>query len=138
MLTVKDIMHEKLFTIHASDTILKAFKLMQDKEIRHLPVFDADEKLVGILSDKDVLQAMEFNEKGMPSAKVLDFMTWPVESVSDQATVPKVIEKILENKISALLVMNDLGLPTGILTTDDLILSFLDLINKDEINSLGA
>jgi acetoin utilization protein AcuB len=135
MLRVKDIMHEKLFTIHASDSILRAFKLMHDKEIRHLPVFDDDEKLVGILSDKDVLQAMDFNEKGMPSAKVMDFMSWPVESVSDQATVPEVIEKILENKISALLVMNDLGLPTGILTTDDLILGYLDLIHKDENNS---
>lgn len=132
MLAVKNFMKEKLYKVSASDTVLSAFKLMREKEIRHLPVFDEDEKIVGMLSDRDILKAIELEEKGMPCAKVYDFMSWPVEIVSEDMTIPQVIDKIVENKISALLVKNDLGIPIGIITTEDLILGFQALIQKEE------
>ena len=37
--------------------MMKASKLMKDHDIRRLPVVDADGRLIGILSDRDIKEA---------------------------------------------------------------------------------
>src|SRR5260370_31872588 len=64
---VKDTMTESVIGIHATASLLQAIALMLRSHISALPVFDANESLVGILSEGDMLQRSELaTQKGRP------------------------------------------------------------------------
>lgn len=53
---VKDVMTSQIFTVSPNTSVEECLALMQKHHIRHLPVV-ADERVVGILSIRDVLEA---------------------------------------------------------------------------------
>ncbi|XP_020524133.1 CBS domain-containing protein CBSX3, mitochondrial [Amborella trichopoda] len=61
---VGDIMTDenKLITVTSDTSILQAMKLMTEKHIRHIPVIDA--KMVGMVSIRDVVQAVVDEQSG--------------------------------------------------------------------------
>lgn len=66
--TVGDIMHKSVVTIHADDLLEEAAAQMRDQEISFLPVVEGDNKIIGIITDKDIFSAfidiMGYNNKG--------------------------------------------------------------------------
>ena len=139
MITSKKLMTDKLTTIGPEASMLDAYQLMFLKEIRHLPVFE-DGKLVGMLSEKDMQRAMVV-KKTSPTTqelilnsdeKVSDYMNWPVHAVFEETPLVKVIEEIISKKISALMIKNQKGEFTGIITSEDLLFGYLNLLNKQE------
>lgn len=66
--TVGDIMHKSVVTIHADDLLEEAAARMRDQEISVLPVVEGDNKIIGIITDKDIFSAfidiMGYNNKG--------------------------------------------------------------------------
>ena len=66
--TVGDIMHKSVVTIHADDLLEEAAAQMRDQEISVLPVVEGDNKIIGIITDKDIFSAfidiMGYNNKG--------------------------------------------------------------------------
>ena len=125
-------MSNKLTFINVKATMLEACQLMNDKKIRHLPVFDDKKLLVGILSDRDALAAGA--EEKLASVK--DFMSWPVIRVHERTPLLSVIETLMEKKISAVMVSNDNDEYVGIISTDDLLGHFADILRReDELKS---
>jgi len=61
--TVKDIMTEKVICLKEQDNLAKVMELMQQGKFRHVPIVDKQKKLVGIISDRDVLRHLPFREK---------------------------------------------------------------------------
>ena len=55
---VRDIMTRNPLTIHPDDTIEKAAIIMHDRKIGGLPVVDDKGKLVGILTEQDIFDAL--------------------------------------------------------------------------------
>ncbi|MCA9960132.1 MAG: CBS domain-containing protein, partial [Anaerolineales bacterium] len=54
---VKERMSSPVISVGPDMPIMECLKLMQDKSIRRTPVLDKQGKLVGIVSDKDLLNA---------------------------------------------------------------------------------
>ena len=54
---VRDVMQSRLVTVTPKTTLPQAMRLAAERRIRHLPVVD-DGELVGIVSDRDLKQAM--------------------------------------------------------------------------------
>jgi len=52
---VREIMSEKVLTVHPGLTVEECMALMTNKRIRHLPVMDGD-KLIGLLSIGDLVK----------------------------------------------------------------------------------
>ena len=133
MMKSKDIMSSNVITINAKESMPKAYTIMHERNIRHLPVVDSSNSIVGILSDRDVQLAMtvkktsEFQDSISLSKELLveDFMNWPVYVVSEDTSLRKVAEEMLAQKVSAFLVQDARGHLKGIVTTDDLIKLFL-------------
>ena len=137
-----DWMSRHLVTVECGDSLRKCYQLMQERGIRHLPVTDGRGSIIGILSDRDLQRAMvrkskapdlvrddasyEFEEK----ATAQDFMSWPVQAVSDDTPIQTVAARMLHEKISAVLVKNERGQIHGILTTDDLLKLLLALLER--------
>lgn len=59
---VGELMSSPLITINLNNSIKDAIEIMQQKDIRRLPVVDNKGKMVGIIADKDVFRAMLKNQ----------------------------------------------------------------------------
>jgi acetoin utilization protein AcuB len=136
-----EIMSAKLVTIHYQAPVTDAYRLMKERNIRHLPVVDDEGQVVGLMSDRDVQRAMK-PKKGVrleeslsyefdPQFEVKDFMSWPVRSVEESVHVVEVAQRMLSEKVSAFLVMSAHRHPVGIVTTDDLLRLLISLMTKE-------
>ncbi|MBD2111251.1 MULTISPECIES: CBS domain-containing protein [Cyanophyceae] len=55
---VKDVMTDHVVTIAPDKSLREAAHLMHDKQVRRLPVIDADKQVVGILTRGDIVREM--------------------------------------------------------------------------------
>jgi acetoin utilization protein AcuB len=51
---VSDWMTKKVYTVTQDDSVSSAIKLLKEKKVKHLPVVNKDNAVVGILSDRDI------------------------------------------------------------------------------------
>jgi CBS domain-containing protein len=127
---VRNWMSSPVITVTPKTTLTDARKITADHKIRALPVMD-EERLVGIVTRRGLIRLdLSFlNEKAaeievaLPDETVGDVMTRNPLTVDPEFTVPKAARIMLENKITALPVM-DKGHLVGILTNTD-VLRFL-------------
>ena len=54
-------MTRKVITVDPEQSVFEAQELMADHKIRHLPVIDANQQVVGIVTDRDIRSALPFN-----------------------------------------------------------------------------
>ena len=137
----REIMSKKLITIRYEVSLRTAYQVMNERKIRHLPVTDEKEEIIGILSDRDLQRAMSPSREVLNytvtdpefdnSFQVKHFMSWPVKTVTDSDPVEEVARRMLKEKVSAFLVHDRHGLARGIVTTDDLIKLLIRLLEKD-------
>ncbi|MFY7992364.1 MAG: CBS domain-containing protein [Bacteriovoracaceae bacterium] len=139
---VDKIMSEKIYSLSPDESMLDAYKLMFSKGIRHLVIL-SDNKLEGILSDRDILKAIRadrIDNSRMDLSlntdlKIKDFMSWPVYTVSESTSIERVTEEVIKQKVSAFVVENNQGEVTGIVTTEDLLKHFLYSLKNNEQKS---
>ena len=133
---VREYMTHNPVTITADVSVPQALRLMRDKKIRRLPVLDRRDKLVGIVSDRDLLHASpspatslsvwEMNEL-MGKLKVKEVMTREVITVSEELPIEEAALIMADHKIGGLPVMREQTL-AGIITETDLFKALLELL----------
>lgn len=129
-LHAKDIMTKKLITVSGETSLVDTMSLMSERRIRHMPVVDEFSKVVGIVSQRDL--QMSFPAiMNATEAPIKLFMTSPVKYLDQDTTLRKVIFRMLENKISCVVVGNDQADAVGIITTDDILWYFAELLNDE-------
>lgn len=126
MKTVKDVMSSQLITISVDKKMSDAKAVMDEHRIRHLPVVDVSGGIVGILSSKDIARHHDH-----PQSDVEFFMSSPVISIAQTASIRSAIFKMLENKISAVLIHDEYEIISGIVTTDDLLWYLAEMIEHE-------
>ena len=110
---VATIMQRPVITIHPEATVTDASELMEDLNIRRLPVLDEDECLVGIVTDTDVLEAetahsvLNSYERSAEGEwlTVADIMTREVITIDVNAKVGELAIQMMTHKIGGLPVM---------------------------------
>ena len=131
-LKLENTMTRSLLTVRWNLSLEDAWKMMKERSIRHLPVLDAEGGLIGILSDRDVKRAMDpVHSTFMQGAIVGDFMSWPILSVEQDASLLDALAILLEQKVSAVLVTKN-NFPSGILTSEDLLRLLRDMLRDGE------
>lgn len=65
---VEEIMKTEVITLSPEETIETALKLLHENHIRHLPIVDENNEVIGIVSDRDVRDASPsiFEEDASP------------------------------------------------------------------------
>jgi acetoin utilization protein AcuB len=119
-------MSRDLETTSPDVALVDALEIMERRRIRHLPVLD-DEKLVGLLSDRDTRRCLETDQKSADATCVRDVMTpaKKLRCVAASTTVRDAAELICREKINSLpVVMKDTLV--GIVTSEDLLWAFLE------------
>ncbi|MFN8015253.1 MAG: IMP dehydrogenase [Acidimicrobiia bacterium] len=100
-------------TIKASETILDARALMRSNNVHGLPVVDEHNKLVGILSTRDMRSASNLDE---PVSKV---MTTQLITAQEPISPDDARKLMVENKIEKLPLVKD-GMLSGLMTLKDI------------------
>lgn len=126
---VGDWMTEEVLTLLPKAPILDAVEMMRDAGIRQIPVTEASGLVAGIVSDRDVRDAMpsKFLEgdsakgqgEGLLGLRIKDIMTHDPIIVSPETCMEVAAELLLENKIGGLPVVDEFGL-VGIITEVDI------------------
>jgi len=114
----------------------EALRIMRENKIRRLPVLDRHGKLIGIVSEKDLLQAspspatslsiFELNYL-LSKLTVKKVMGSPVITVDEQTPLEEAARIMADNRIGGLPVMRGDEL-VGIITETDLFKIFLELL----------
>lgn len=119
---VGDLMVTAVITVRADETVRDAHADMEMGSFRHLPVLDERGRLVGILSDRDILRAI-----GRPKGTTIAELMTP-DPVTVRADAPAHIAAriMMDRKIGALPVVDDDGHMIGLITQTD----FLDVARR--------
>ncbi len=118
-ITVGDLMSTALITMKPSDTIGNAEMEMKFAVIRHIPVVDDRNRLVGMVSNRDILRALGKSEAG--EIVIGEIMSKRLHTVSVEAPACEASRIILENKIGAVPVLGDDQQLVGLVTETDFV-----------------
>ena len=113
---VESVMTTALVTVRDTDSIATAETAMKLGTVRHVPVVDAKQNLVGILSARDVLEALA---RGKKQERVGEYMTRNVVTVRPETPVHSAIDLLLEHEFGSLPVVGADGRLVGIVTETD-------------------
>lgn len=122
----RNLMTKSLITIPLNMSLKDAAKIMKEEKIRHLPVVDETNGIVGIFSSKDFPLFGDHE-----NLTVEFFMSSPAIYVVQDLSIKKTIEQMLNNKISSVLIADDDENAVGIITTEDLLRYLLTQLEKE-------
>ena len=117
-------------TVGPETLLSDAVALMRDKAIRRLPVVDQADKLVGVVSERDLRNAV--HRYGAAPVEVQDFMHKPVLTTTLDTRIQDAARIMLSNKVSGLPVQNLDGTVVGVVTETDIFKAFVDMLDRDE------
>jgi len=143
---VSERMATDLITTGPDILIGEARKIMQENGIRHLPVIDDKGLLLGIVTDRDMRDAMpstlkkkvDYEETLATILKypISDIMTRDLVTIYAYYTIQDTLLVIQKKKVGALPVVDEDGYLKGILSTRDLLSAFVEVMGIDEPGSL--
>ena len=129
-LSVRDLMTDTIFALRADDDIQMARDLMDERNVRHVPVLDEDRHLVGLVSERDLLRSMYPSTSELPvgtqhavlkRVKVSAIMTRDVETVEPEDDLVAAAQVMLDNKYGCVPMVVEGGRVEGILTESDFV-----------------
>lgn len=123
MFKVEDIMTTNLITVTRDTPVGQAMKILTEKEITGMPVVDDDMKLVGIISEKDVLELLHDIENN--EVAVEEYMTTDVVSFEQNTNLIDICDFLTKKDFRRVPVTLK-GKLVGILTRKDIIRYIVD------------
>lgn len=126
---IRDWMTTNVISITPETSMMKASKLLKEHDISRLPVVDADNRVVGIVSDRDIKEAspskattLDVHELYylLSEIKVKDIMTVDPICAKPMDTVENAAVTMIGRKIGGMPVVDDAGVLQGIITDSDI------------------
>ncbi len=138
MFKVEDMMTRNPHTLLRSHSLSDAKKLMSEHEIRHVPVVDTDNRLLGVVTQRDVLAAQESSLQKTSKAQLhtlatpLDMaMRKNVMTVAPHAGLKESALYMQKHKVGCLPVVAS-GQLVGIITDSDFVTIAIHLLELQE------
>jgi len=139
-------MQRNVVAISPSASLEDARSLMRERKVRQLPVTTEDNKLVGVLSDRDIREAMlpvrllpgsseKEMEKMLASTFVEKVMTRKVITATVNDSLEDAITLLHDFRVNSLPVLDDEGRVAGIITRTDVLKAFIEALGIGEISS---
>ncbi|MFC4403633.1 CBS and ACT domain-containing protein [Gracilibacillus xinjiangensis] len=127
---VKEIMKRQVFTLRKNNSIADAIKLFKEHHIRHIPVVNKSQHVIGIISDRDVRDASpsvldKEVDQSLFNQSIDNIMTSPVITTHPSEYFEDVAAIFYEKEIACLPVTNKKLV--GIITEKDMLYTFIQL-----------
>jgi acetoin utilization protein AcuB len=137
---VKERMSHPVITVHPEMPIQDAINLMQEERVRRFPVVDHHGRMVGIVSERDLLHAAPSDATSLSiweinylvsKITVEKVMTREVISITEDTPLEEAARVMADHKIGGLPIVRD-GEMVGIITETDLFRIFLEMLGARE------
>lgn len=123
---VSDVMSKNVMTLRPDQTCADAISLMEKYSFRHFPVVESPTRIVGVISDRDILRALG-RSGDWNKSYVRQFMSRGVVAVKPDTRLSVATGTMLSKRFNCLPVLDDNGVLCGILTSTDLLKVFRSL-----------
>jgi acetoin utilization protein AcuB len=139
-------MTQKVITTGPEADVFDAYEKMTQNRIRHLPVIDADGRLIGIVTDRDIRSALPYSmikdpirtaeAEKVKNLKVMDIMTADPKTIGPHHTIQDALVLIQDLRVGALPVVDKEGKLKGILSVRDLLRAFINVLGIGQPGTL--
>ena len=124
-LTIQDVMTRKVISLRANASIDEAFTLLLGHQISGLPVVDDEGRLVGVLSERDLLRMLYHPDVKVQRA--LDYASLDVVTIRAGEQLSNVVEVFLSRPYRRVPVVDDDGKLVGVVSRRDVVRTIHEL-----------
>jgi len=135
MITIDEFMTSEPYTLSENDSVDDARSIMTEKHIRHIPITDNDNRLLGLVSQRDILAVTgaESASHGSDSGiRLADVMVRDVSAISKTDSLRRAAMYLQSHKYGCLPVISEDRL-IGIITDSDFIDIAINLLEQVEL-----
>ena len=118
MSKARDIMQKNVITIELEKTAQYASTILKDNDISFLVVVE-DSKPVGIVSERDIVRKIVAENREASKIQLESIMSKKFKWVEPNSSIESAVQKMLNNNIRRLVVLEDENL-VGVITQTDL------------------
>jgi len=126
-LPIKRVMKSSVIKVGPDTSMTELKEVLRVNRISGVPVVEGDQ-LLGVISIEDLIKALVEGDIQAPVAKRMT--TKPI-TVLESESVVEAVKRFAQHKVGRLLVVNDQGKLTGILTGGDITRGLLEAISLD-------
>jgi len=130
---VSDVMREITVTASESDSLLLAVKLMMENKISVVLVTDETETPIGILTERDIVKAVNSSPDSLQSLKVGSVMTRSPITITRDASILKAVHIMAKHQIRHLPVVDENGFLEGIVSIRDIAVELARMLVDMEV-----
>ncbi len=127
--SIEDVMTRTVTTLSATDSVFDAVQLFGECGFRHVLVVDGDERLMGVVSDRDALRSMA-RGRAADQTRVADIMARDGVVARPNMSLMDAIDVMAFYRIHCLPVVDADGRACGIVTTTDLLGTFHEFLDR--------
>lgn len=138
---VRERMSSPAVTVRPDTPFQDALRIMRERRLRRLPVVDGAGRLVGIVSERDLLHASPSPATSLSiweinyllwQLRVEQIMTTRVITVAVDAPLVAAARLLIDNRIGGLPVVDWSGAVVGVITETDLFKVFVELVESQD------
>ena len=115
---VRDIMQKNVITLEHDKSALDAAKLITEKDISFL-VIVKDGKPIGVVTERDFVRKINSEDKQSSKVSLSEIMSYKFRWVEPTTDIEDAVQKMLNNNIRRLIVLENQKL-VGVITQTDL------------------
>ncbi|MBN1831968.1 MAG: CBS domain-containing protein [Deltaproteobacteria bacterium] len=119
MIRAKHIMSKKLLTVTEGTNIRHVMKLLSENRVTGLPVVSEDMSLLGIVTEKDILEVLLYG-KDIKSKTAGDLMATDIVSFEEDEDLMTIFRTLVEGNFRRVPILSD-GKLMGIISRTDII-----------------
>ena len=120
----EQIMQRRVIAVIDDDDVALAWRILRDNQIRQAPVLDGSTKLVGIVSERDLLTAINIDSGQIVDAlsrRVRDVMTTPVVAAAPVTDIRRIAAVMLDHGVGGAPITNESGRLMGFVSRSDIL-----------------
>jgi CBS-domain-containing membrane protein len=118
------IMQTRVIRINAGDSVAHAWRTLRDHSIHQAPVMDDDARLVGIVSERDLLTALNIDGGRIVESLdrvVRDVMTTPVVAAVPVTDIRRIAAVMIDKGVDGVPITNEAGRLLGFVSRGDIL-----------------
>ncbi|MFM9912898.1 MAG: HPP family protein [Methylophilaceae bacterium] len=122
------IMNNNVITLQDDDDVARAWQVLREHRIHQSPVLNAENRLVGIVSERDLLTTIYIKDGKVVDSmyrKVRDVMTSPVVAAELVTDIRRIATVMIEHGVDGVPILNENKALVGFISRTDILRSVI-------------
>lgn len=118
------IMSRPVIVVSQDNAVADAWRILRDNRIRQAPVVDDERMLIGLVSERDLLTAIDVEDGEVIAARqrlVREVMTTPVVASAPVTDIRRIAAVMLEHEVDGVPIIADNGRIMGLVSRGDIL-----------------